>query len=140
MHNRITMHKKTCKKMHVFCGYRQTHYALFLRFHFIGWGGSRNMPRPNRITFKIKKSITNYGFSVEPAGVEPASKHMPDKLSTCLFLYYFSKNSWNRTNLLPLICFDFHPVCATNTSLSGYLLIRRRGRQLAAFPAAIKGV
>ena len=24
---------------------------------------------------------------VEPAGVEPASKHMPDKLSTCLFLH-----------------------------------------------------
>lgn len=24
-------------------------------------------------------------FFVEPAGVEPASKHMPDKLSTCLF-------------------------------------------------------
>jgi len=24
---------------------------------------------------------------VEPAGVEPASKHMPDKLSTCVFLH-----------------------------------------------------
>ena len=24
---------------------------------------------------------------VEPAGVEPASKHMPNKLSTCVFLY-----------------------------------------------------
>lgn len=37
---------------------------------------------------------------VEPAGVEPASKHMPDKLSTCLFLHWFSGNSRNRTNLL----------------------------------------
>ena len=41
------------------------------------------------------------GFSfVEPAGVEPASKHMPNMLSTCVFLYWFSETSRKRTNLL----------------------------------------
>ena len=39
-------------------------------------------------------------FFVEPAGVEPASKHMPDKLSTCLFLHWISGSSRSRTNLL----------------------------------------
>lgn len=44
--------------------------------------------------------MKNAGFLVEPAGVEPASKHMPDKLSTCLFRNWISENSQNRTNLL----------------------------------------
>ncbi len=38
--------------------------------------------------------------NVEPAGVEPASKHMPNMLSTCVFLYWFSGISRKRTNLL----------------------------------------
>ncbi len=37
---------------------------------------------------------------VEPAGVEPASKHMPDKLSTCVFQDWFSGCSRTRTYLL----------------------------------------
>ena len=47
---------------------------------------------------------------VEPAGVEPASKHMPDKLSTCLFPYWISGASRNRTNQLSpyLLWFSSH--------------------------------
>jgi len=36
---------------------------------------------------KRVKENTTVRKKVEPAGVEPASKHMPDKLSTCLFHY-----------------------------------------------------
>lgn len=35
---------------------------------------------------------------VEPAGFEPASKHMPDKLSTCVFLDWISEVGRTRTN------------------------------------------
>ena len=37
--------------------------------------------------------------SVEPAGFEPASKHMPDKLSTCLSRNLISEKSQSRANL-----------------------------------------
>lgn len=36
---------------------------------------------------------------VEPAGFEPASKHMPNKLSTCVFLNLISEECRNGTNL-----------------------------------------
>ncbi len=36
---------------------------------------------------------------VEPAGFEPASKHMPNKLSTCVFLNLISEDCRNGTNL-----------------------------------------
>ena len=39
-------------------------------------------------------------YFVEPAGFEPASKHMPDKLSTCLSRNLISGSSQNRANLL----------------------------------------
>ena len=45
--------------------------------------------------------------NVEPAGVEPASKHMPDKLSTCLFLDWISGAGRARTNLLAPYLFWF---------------------------------
>ena len=44
-----------------------------------------------------------------------------------------------QTYSLP-ICFSFRLMHTAGISLSRYLLIRRRGRQQAAFPAAIKGV
>jgi len=31
--------------------------------------------------------MSDFDFFVEPAGVEPASKRLPDKLSTCVFLH-----------------------------------------------------
>ena len=37
---------------------------------------------------------------VDPLGVEPRSKHMPDKLSTCLFRHWISEVSRSRTNQL----------------------------------------
>ena len=35
---------------------------------------------------------------VEPPGFEPGSKHMPDKLSTCLFLNWILEACRNGTN------------------------------------------
>ena len=41
--------------------------------------------------YKTENPEMNSGFSawVEPRGVEPLSKHIPQKLSTCLFLHCF---------------------------------------------------
>jgi len=36
---------------------------------------------------------------VDPAGVEPASKQGTTEVSTCLFLYYFSWSTWQKTTL-----------------------------------------
>lgn len=55
-------------------------------------------------TFAVKKE-SRLEFSnllsrrVEPAGFEPASKHMPNKLSTCVFLNLISEECRNGTNL-----------------------------------------
>ena len=35
---------------------------------------------------------------VEPTGLEPVSKHIRRKLSTCLFLHWFSKKYRGKTN------------------------------------------
>lgn len=47
----------------------------------------------------ISGLISDSNF-VEPAGVEPASKHMPDKLSTCLSRNWISGIGRNRANQL----------------------------------------
>ena len=48
-----------------------------------------------------KENISLLSGLVESAGFEPASKHIPDKLSTCLFLYCISGSCRNRTNQHP---------------------------------------
>jgi len=52
--------------------------------------------------FEIKKE-TPLGVSlqVELAGLEPASKHLCHKLSTCLVYYYLSAGNRKQTNQLP---------------------------------------
>ncbi len=71
-----------------------------------------NFPKyfPVRPGKKIKQQnpcVARVLLFVEPAGVEPASKHMPDKLSTCLFLDWISGASRARTNLLAPYLFWF---------------------------------
>jgi|GEM_PF-4726457 len=57
---------------------------------------------------------------VEPAGFEPASKHMPNKLSTCVFRNRFSGSGQNRTNLqLPYLLL-FHTY---NTAIASTILL-----------------
>ena len=57
------------------------------------------MPPPNKKSVATAQLLRSN--PVEPAGVEPASKHMPDMLSTCLLRNLISGGGRNRTNLLP---------------------------------------
>jgi len=71
----------------------------------------------------ITKPATAAGFIVEPAGVEPASKHMPNKLSTCLFRDRLSETGQNRTNLPVSYLLEFRIICAEQITLAHSCLI-----------------
>lgn len=92
------------------------------------------MTKKERTTFVIRSFLWNRRDSNPRPNICPIS-----------FLHVYSCIGFRdaagagQTYCLP-ICFGFHHTRAANVCLSRYLLIRRRGRQQAAFPAAIKDV
>ena len=76
---------------------------------------------------------------VEPAGVEPASKHMPDKLSTCLFRYWISGISRNRTNLLFPYLFEFSTSDHSVPKLIPLFVDSAAGTATGSLPGGYKG-
>ena len=99
-----------------------------------------------RLTFGQKlKATANHRFAaaciflhsnpVEVTGIEPVSKHILQKPSTCLFCFRVSGSDWKQTTdqflscIVPIAIGSFAACTAWSSSILFCLLIKRRSRQ-----------